>query len=97
MHGSPTIGLGEEVNGFPVIWVGTNDGWYGGVDLNITLALRKALQQALMKDNTLRLPTWCKRRKFRPFYWKKRYHSALLSPLVMRRDSPRFCIPLYKS
>ena len=49
MHGSPTIGLGEEVNGFPVIWVGTNDGWYGGVDLNITLALRKALQQALMK------------------------------------------------
>ena len=47
MHGSPTIGLGEEVNGFPVIWVGTNDGWYGGVDLNITLALRKALQQAL--------------------------------------------------
>ena len=49
MHGSPTIGLGEEVNGFPVIWVGTNDGWYGGVDLNSTLALRKALQQALMK------------------------------------------------
>lgn len=49
MQGTPTIGLGEEVNGFPVIWVGTNDGWYSGVDLNITLALRKALQQALMK------------------------------------------------
>ncbi|MFC5603835.1 putative thiazole-containing bacteriocin maturation protein [Sporosarcina koreensis] len=48
MQGSPTIGLGEEVNGFPVIWVGTDDGWYGGVDLNITLALRKVLQQALM-------------------------------------------------
>ncbi|MFJ8235008.1 putative thiazole-containing bacteriocin maturation protein [Ureibacillus sp. NPDC094379] len=49
MNGSLTIGLGEEVNGFPVIWVGTNDSWYGAVDLNITLALRKALQQALMK------------------------------------------------
>ncbi|MCM3745590.1 putative thiazole-containing bacteriocin maturation protein [Sporosarcina luteola] len=48
MHGSATIGLGEELNGFPVIWVGTNDGWYGGVDLNSTLALRNALQQALM-------------------------------------------------
>ncbi|MCG7345655.1 putative thiazole-containing bacteriocin maturation protein [Sporosarcina sp. ACRSL] len=50
IHGSPTIGLGEEVNGFPVIWVGTNDRWYGGVDLNSTLALRKALQQALMNS-----------------------------------------------
>ena len=48
IHGSPAIGLGEEVNGFPVIWVGTNDNWYSAVDLNITLALRKALQQALM-------------------------------------------------
>ncbi|MFC5591501.1 putative thiazole-containing bacteriocin maturation protein [Sporosarcina soli] len=47
IHGSPTIGLGKEVNGFPVIWVGTNAGWYGGVDLTITLALRKALQQGL--------------------------------------------------
>jgi len=49
IHGSLTIGLGEEVNGFPVIWVGTSDGWYSAVDLNSTLALRKALQQALLK------------------------------------------------
>jgi putative thiazole-containing bacteriocin maturation protein len=49
MQGTPTIGLGEEVNGFPVIWVGTNDGWYSGVGLNSTLALRNVLQQALMK------------------------------------------------
>ncbi|WP_060206738.1 putative thiazole-containing bacteriocin maturation protein [Sporosarcina koreensis] len=51
MYGPPTIGLGEEVNGFPVIWVGTNDDWYSGVDLNRTLALRKALQQALMTSH----------------------------------------------
>jgi hypothetical protein len=37
------------VAGFPVVWVGTNGRWYGSVGLNITLALQKALQQALMK------------------------------------------------
>lgn len=47
LRGAPTIGIGEEVSGFPVVWVGTNDGWYGSVDLNITLALRNALQQAI--------------------------------------------------
>jgi putative thiazole-containing bacteriocin maturation protein len=49
MQGAPAIGLGEEVSGFAVIWLGTNDGWYRSVDLNITMALRKALQQALIK------------------------------------------------
>lgn len=49
MHGEPTIGIGEEVSGFPVLWVGTNNRWYGSVGLNKTMALRKALQQALMK------------------------------------------------
>lgn len=49
MQGAPIIGLGEEVSGFPVIWVGTNGRWYGSAGLNITMALRNALQQALMK------------------------------------------------
>ncbi|MDQ0857828.1 putative thiazole-containing bacteriocin maturation protein [Bacillus sp. V2I10] len=48
MQGAPIIGLGKEVSGFPVVWVGTNDRWYGSVDLNTTMALQKALQQALM-------------------------------------------------
>jgi putative thiazole-containing bacteriocin maturation protein len=48
MHGPPTIGLGEKVSGFPVVWVGTGGRWYGSAGLNITMALRKALQQALM-------------------------------------------------
>jgi putative thiazole-containing bacteriocin maturation protein len=47
LRGAPTIGIGEEVSGFPVVWVGTNDGWYGSVDFTITLALRNALQQAI--------------------------------------------------
>jgi putative thiazole-containing bacteriocin maturation protein len=47
LRGAPTIGIGEKVSGFPVVWVGTNNGWYGSVDLNITLALRNALQQAI--------------------------------------------------
>ncbi len=49
MQGVPVIALGEEVSGFPVVWVGAGSCWYGGVDLNVTLALRRALQQALSK------------------------------------------------
>ncbi|MBM7702923.1 putative thiazole-containing bacteriocin maturation protein [Metabacillus iocasae] len=44
----PIIGLGKEVDGFPVVWVGTNNRWYGSVGLTTTMALQKALQQALM-------------------------------------------------
>ncbi|MDR7079271.1 putative thiazole-containing bacteriocin maturation protein [Neobacillus niacini] len=47
LRGAPAIGIGEEVSGFPVVWIGTNDGWYGSVDLNITMALRNSLQQAI--------------------------------------------------
>lgn len=49
MQGLPSIGLGEEVCGFPAVWVGTEDGWFGGTGLTVTTALRKALQAALMK------------------------------------------------
>jgi putative thiazole-containing bacteriocin maturation protein len=49
MQGAPVIGLGEEVSGFPVVWVGTGGRWCGSAGLNVTLALRKALQQALTK------------------------------------------------
>ncbi len=49
MQGAPTIALGENVWGFPVVWVGTRDGWYGSVDINRTLALRNALQKAIAK------------------------------------------------
>ncbi|WP_045516630.1 putative thiazole-containing bacteriocin maturation protein [Neobacillus niacini] len=48
MGGAPTIAIGEDVSGFPVVWVGTRDGWYGSVDLNTTMALRNALQQAII-------------------------------------------------
>lgn len=47
LRGAPTIGIGEEVSGFPVVWIGTDEFWYGSVDLNITMALRNALQQAI--------------------------------------------------
>jgi putative thiazole-containing bacteriocin maturation protein len=49
MQGAPMIGLGEKVSGFPVVWVGTSGRWYGSVGLNVTMALRKALQLALSK------------------------------------------------
>ncbi|MFD0618360.1 putative thiazole-containing bacteriocin maturation protein [Paenibacillus sp. GCM10027629] len=49
MRDAPVIGLGQEAVGFPVVWVGTNGYWYGGVGVNRTMALREALRQALMK------------------------------------------------
>ncbi|MFE6799251.1 putative thiazole-containing bacteriocin maturation protein [Paenibacillus chitinolyticus] len=48
MKGAPLIALGEEVSGFPVVWVRTIDRWYCSVGLNETMALRKALQEALL-------------------------------------------------
>ncbi|NGQ93610.1 putative thiazole-containing bacteriocin maturation protein [Brevibacillus sp. SYP-B805] len=49
LQGAPVIGLGAEVSGFPVVWVGTGGRWYGSVGLTVTAALRKALQQALLQ------------------------------------------------
>ncbi|MEF3312303.1 putative thiazole-containing bacteriocin maturation protein [Paenibacillus sp. GYB004] len=48
MRGIPIVGLGEELFGLPVVWVGTGGRWYGSAGLNLTRALRKALQGALM-------------------------------------------------
>ncbi|OBZ16968.1 putative thiazole-containing bacteriocin maturation protein [Bacillus sp. FJAT-26390] len=48
MQGAPAIGFGEALSGFPVVWVGTRDRWYGAVDFNRTRALRRSLQQALL-------------------------------------------------
>lgn len=50
MQGVPIIGLGQEVAGFPVVWVGSNEQWYVSVDLNPTKALQKALQQAIVNE-----------------------------------------------
>lgn len=49
MQGEPAVATGEDVHGFPVIWVGTSDNWYAGVGLNRTMAFRNALQQAIRK------------------------------------------------
>ncbi|UOY91774.1 putative thiazole-containing bacteriocin maturation protein [Ectobacillus sp. JY-23] len=43
----PVIGLGEEIWGFPVVWVKTESGWYHSTGLDFTLALRNALRHAI--------------------------------------------------
>ncbi|MFJ5623999.1 putative thiazole-containing bacteriocin maturation protein [Peribacillus loiseleuriae] len=48
LNGAPTIGLENEMLGFPVIWVRSKSRRYTSAGLNTTLALRSALQQALM-------------------------------------------------
>ncbi|RBP04475.1 putative thiazole-containing bacteriocin maturation protein [Rossellomorea aquimaris] len=49
MQGQPEIGLGEEMAGFPVVYVRGRNGWYGNADLTITMALRNSLQHALFQ------------------------------------------------
>jgi putative thiazole-containing bacteriocin maturation protein len=48
LNGAPTIGLENEILGFPVIWVKSYSRRYTSTGLNTTLALRSALQQALL-------------------------------------------------
>jgi putative thiazole-containing bacteriocin maturation protein len=48
LNGAPTIGLENEILGFPVIWVKSQGRRYTSTGLNTTLALRSALQQALL-------------------------------------------------
>jgi putative thiazole-containing bacteriocin maturation protein len=48
LNGAPTIGLKEDVLGFPTICVRSNGCWYTGTGLNSTLALQNTLQQALL-------------------------------------------------
>ncbi|CAG7599658.1 hypothetical protein PAESOLCIP111_00328 [Paenibacillus solanacearum] len=57
MRGAPVIGLGEAVSGFPVVWIGTGDGWFGSADLNPTLALENALKAALLRIQSPAAPT----------------------------------------
>ncbi|MDA2243492.1 putative thiazole-containing bacteriocin maturation protein [Bacillus cereus] len=48
IHETPKIAMSEEILSFPVIWVGVNDRWYGASNINMTLALRNALQLSLL-------------------------------------------------
>ncbi|WP_050614950.1 putative thiazole-containing bacteriocin maturation protein [Bacillus testis] len=49
LRGESVIGLGKEVHGFPVVWVGVEGSWYGAVGLNATSALRNAVVEAIME------------------------------------------------
>jgi putative thiazole-containing bacteriocin maturation protein len=49
MRRTPMIALGEELSGFPIVWVGTGDNWYGSAGLNMTMALQNVLKAALHK------------------------------------------------
>ncbi|MEH7115327.1 putative thiazole-containing bacteriocin maturation protein [Neobacillus niacini] len=50
LNGTPTIGLENEILGFPVIWVKSEGRRYTCTGLNTTMALRNALQQALLDE-----------------------------------------------
>lgn len=56
IHETPIIAMGEEILSFPVVWVGINDRWYGASNINMTLALRSALQLSLLHIQTEETP-----------------------------------------
>ncbi|MEG9295076.1 putative thiazole-containing bacteriocin maturation protein [Mangrovibacillus sp. Mu-81] len=47
IQGEPEIGVGEDLDGFPVVYVRGRNGWYGNTGLTITMALRNSLQHAI--------------------------------------------------
>ncbi|MBU8907505.1 putative thiazole-containing bacteriocin maturation protein [Desertibacillus haloalkaliphilus] len=54
LNGQPIIDVREDLLGFPVIRVRSNDRWYTRAGLNPTLALRNVLEQALLEtQNTV--------------------------------------------
>ncbi len=55
LNGTPTIDMKEDLLGFPVIRVRSNGQWFTSAGLNITLALRNALQQALLNTQNHQL------------------------------------------
>ncbi|UOF89576.1 putative thiazole-containing bacteriocin maturation protein [Fodinisporobacter ferrooxydans] len=48
LQGAPTIGLGQEICGFPAVWIGMSGRWHCNAGLNLTMALQHALQQAVL-------------------------------------------------
>jgi putative thiazole-containing bacteriocin maturation protein len=57
LNGAPTIGLEKEILGFPVICVRSQGHRYTSTGLNTTLALRNALQQAILDTQNEVNPT----------------------------------------
>ncbi|MCF6136506.1 putative thiazole-containing bacteriocin maturation protein [Pseudalkalibacillus berkeleyi] len=47
LKGEPTVALGEDLSGCPVVWVSVKNKWYGSVGLDTAEALRHALQFAI--------------------------------------------------
>jgi putative thiazole-containing bacteriocin maturation protein len=48
LNGVPSIGMEEDLHGFPVIWIRSKGRLYTKAGLNSTLALRSALKEALL-------------------------------------------------
>ncbi|RST72270.1 putative thiazole-containing bacteriocin maturation protein [Siminovitchia acidinfaciens] len=78
VNGSPTIGLKEDILGFPVISVRSNGRWYTSVGLNTTLAIRNTLQQALLDSQSQATPIT--RREMESAVFLKKTESKLDIP-----------------
>lgn len=49
LYGTPSLALGKKICGFPVVWAGVDGKWFRSAGLNLTLAMRRALQQTIGK------------------------------------------------
>ena len=80
LNGTPTIYLKEELLGFPVIAVRSNGQRFTCAGLNITLALRNALQQALLNTQNQQINTMIVDQKKEPALFRENKEFKLDIP-----------------
>jgi putative thiazole-containing bacteriocin maturation protein len=88
-QGPLTLGLGDKLHGFPVVWLGTGKAWYATVGLSVPLALRYVLEQALLARPSQATPNTIDERKRLTIQQCDRTIQAktLLDALVTLRDN----------
>ena len=80
LNGTPTIDLKEDLLGFPVIRVSSNGQRFTSAGLNITLALRNALQQALLNTQNQQINTMVVEQKKEPALFRENKEIKLDIP-----------------
>ena len=80
LNGTPTIDLKEDILGFPVISVRSNGQRITSAGLNITLALRNALQQALLNTQNHQINTKLVELEMEPVVFREKKEFKLDIP-----------------
>ena len=82
LNGTPTIDLKEDILGFPVIRVRSNGQRFTSAGLNITLALRNALQQALLNTQNHQINSMVVEHEMEPALFRENKGIQTRYPLM---------------